>query len=357
MNVIEIYKKLHGFLDSISDKRRYYIFENLRRRQAKRFQKLTSVQIRAINALFDRYHKVKPYSHSFYTNVSGVFSPDYIPDSLWYAYIEPFYNPRTLAKCMDDKTLYDRLLHSDGEIVHPKNIGCKINGFWLDSEFRHITEKDLIIEAENHPVVFLKEATDSAGGHGVVRFFMPDDKERLLEALAEMNRNAVLQVGINQHPVMQALNPSSVNTIRVLSHLTSDGRVIIRSTVVRIGQAGSFVDNASSGGFTVGVNPDGSLKNVGYDVTGKKYYTSTNGLMLDTFNIPNYGHLSECIERFAWQLPMFRLLSWDIAIDAEGRFILIEVNMHSGQLDFHQMNNGPVFGQDTENVLKEVFLR
>ena len=38
-----------------------------------------------------------------------------------------------------------------------------------------------------------------------------------------------------------------------------------------------------------------------------------------------------------------------------GSPILIEVNMHSGQLDFHQLNNGPVFGEDTEVILKEVF--
>jgi len=243
-----------------------------------------------------------------------------------------------------------------GGIRHPYNIGCKINGFWLDSEYNHISEKELIQSAEKYPVVFLKEATDSAGGHGVARFTMPDDREKLLKAVTNINRNAVLQVGINQHSVMSALNPTSVNTIRVLSHLTKDGQVVIRSAVVRIGQAGSFVDNASSGGFTVGVNTDGSLKEVGYDTAGKKYFTTTDGKTgLNVFKIPNYEKLAGYIEKLAWQLPMFRLLSWDIAIDNEEHFVLIEVNMHSGQLDFHQMNNGPVFGDDTESILEEVF--
>ena len=356
MNFIGIYKKLHQFLDSISDMRRYYIFDNLRKRQSMQMPKLTLAQKDSIKALFNKYHKVKFYSHSFYTNITGTFSQNYIPDSLWYAYIEPFYNPRTMAKYIDDKTLYSRLLCMRGGVVHPNNIGYKINGFWVDDKFNHIDEENLIKNAKKYHVVFLKEATDSAGGHGVTRFIMPDDERSLMVALAEMDCNAVLQVGINQHPVMRALNPSSVNTIRVLSHLTQEGEVIIRSVVVRIGQAGSFVDNASSGGFTVGVNPDGSLKNIGYDTSGKKYYTSTDGhTALETFKIPKYEQLSGCIEKLAWQLSMFRLLSWDIAIDAEGNFVLIEVNMHSGQLDFHQMNNGPVFGNDTENVLKEVF--
>ena len=28
---------------------------------------------------------------------------------------------------------------------------------------------------------------------------------------------------------------------------------------------------------------------------------------------------------------------------------------HYGELDFHQINNGPIFGEDTEKILKEVF--
>ena len=35
--------------------------------------------------------------------------------------------------------------------------------------------------------------------------------------------------------------------------------------------------------------------------------------------------------------------------------ILIEANLCDGELDFHQLNNGPIFGDETEDVLKEVF--
>ena len=33
---------------------------------------------------------------------------------------------------------------------------------------------------------------------------------------------------------------------------------------------------------------------------------------------------------------------------------LIEANLCNGELDFHQLNNGPLFGEDTERILKEV---
>lgn len=35
--------------------------------------------------------------------------------------------------------------------------------------------------------------------------------------------------------------------------------------------------------------------------------------------------------------------------------VLIEANLHYGELDFHRLNNGPIFGNDTNKILEEVF--
>lgn len=37
--------------------------------------------------------------------------------------------------------------------------------------------------------------------------------------------------------------------------------------------------------------------------------------------------------------------------------VLIEANLCSGELDFHQLNNGPIFGDETKEILMEVFNR
>lgn len=166
----------------------------------------------------------------------------------------------------------------------------------------------------------------------------------------------MLQSGIIQHPIMASLNPSSVNTIRILTHITKNGEVKIRSVVVRMGRNGTYVDNASSGGVTIGVSDNGQLKDTGYDVKGISYteHPDTH-VRFNSITIPNYHNILETVSRECWKLPQFRMLSWDIAIDEDGEPILIEVNMYSGQLDFHQLNNGPVFGDDTEEILSEVF--
>lgn len=39
----------------------------------------------------------------------------------------------------------------------------------------------------------------------------------------------------------------------------------------------------------------------------------------------------------------------------EGEPVLLEANLKYGELRFHQLNNGPVFGESTDDILNEVF--
>lgn len=157
---------------------------------------------------------------------------------------------------------------------------------------------------------------------------------------------------------MSKLNESSVNTIRLLSFLDKNGKVKIYSSVVRMGVNNSKVDNASSGGITCGIEEDGRLKPIAYSANGQKFDEHPNTHMkFNSIVIPNYSKLEELVQRLHIKLPHFRLLSWDFAVDVENDPILIEVNLRYGELDFHQLNNGPVFGNDTKKILDEVFER
>lgn len=47
--------------------------------------------------------------------------------------------------------------------------------------------------------------------------------------------------------------------------------------------------------------------------------------------------------------------SWDFAINEDGQPVLIEFNVTFAGLDVHHVCNGPVLGDLTDNVLKDVF--
>lgn len=107
-------------VERISDIRRYYYWKRVSRKRVQGKSKLSPEQISDINNLFSDFKKVSTDAHTFYTERTGNFSPKYIPDELWYAYIEPYFNPRSLAKALDTKVLYDRLLIGGVTLNIPK---------------------------------------------------------------------------------------------------------------------------------------------------------------------------------------------------------------------------------------------
>lgn len=71
---------------------------------------LSSAEKLKIEHFFKPYVKVRPYAHAFYKEKTGNFSVKYIPDSIHIAYIDPYFNNWTLAKYIDNKCFYPRLL-------------------------------------------------------------------------------------------------------------------------------------------------------------------------------------------------------------------------------------------------------
>ncbi len=166
----------------------------------------------------------------------------------------------------------------------------------------------------------------------------------------------VVQEGLTQCATLSKINASSINTIRLLTLLHRNGSVKIYSVILRMGVGDSKVDNASSGGITVGVENNGRLKPVAYNAAGERFEEHpTTHAKFNDYVIPNFEIIKQLVKQQATHLPHFRLISWDIAIDENEEPIIIEANLHFGEIDFHQLNNGPLFGKDTEEILKEVF--
>lgn len=77
--------------------------------------------------------------------------------------------------------------------------------------------------------------------------------------------------------------------------------------------------------------------------------------MFDGYTIPGIHEVWDLVQVAHPMVPHFRLVSWDFAINEEGHPVMIEANLNLGELDFHQLNNGPVFGEDIKKILDEVF--
>ena len=317
---------------------------------------LNKKQLGEVDAFWSQFVKVRPFSHAFYTEKTGVFSPLYLPDSIYFFYIDQFYNSWEAAKYLDNKCFYPRMFTG---IKMPKIIASRKNSYWYIDDQNIISEQRVMELVMDQPVSFIKKATESLGGKGVV-YFNPnkhgeDDLKQILESI---KGDIVIQEGIKQSKTLAALNPSSVNTLRLISLLRKDGNVKIYSVIVRMGVGDAKVDNASSGGITCGVLPSGQLKPIAFNPLGERFEEHpTTHIQFEQIVIPHYQEIRDTIKRLHIQIPHFRMVSWDVAVDLSEEPVLIEANLCDGELDFHQLNNGPLFGEDTEDVLHEVFCR
>lgn len=313
---------------------------------------LTNSQKKEIRNVFGS--NINYCCHEFYYSATGVFSPLYMSDPLYYAYIDPYFNDWERAKYIDHKCYYKRMFCG---VQQPKLIAYSMNGFWYDQNDCLISVAEAAKLSAKFNTCFVKRATESEGGHGIT--FIDNSaitEKQLQEILSSKSYDVVIQEGLQQSETLSKINSSSVNTIRMLSLLKKDGNVKIYSTILRMGINGAKVDNASSGGITVGVYDNGQLKETAYSAKGIKFQKHpTSGIEFKDFIIPNFEKIKELVTQQAKLLPHFRLVSWDIALNEYDLPMLIEANLHFGEIDFHQLNNGPLFGDDTKEILKEVF--
>jgi hypothetical protein len=127
-------------------------------------------------------------------------------------------------------------------------------------------------------------------------------------------------------------------------------KVVILQRILRMGKAGSVVDNQASGGIACGVSPAGVLSVFGIDKYGKKHYDSNGVIFNSVGTLPFIDIVCDTAMGIAQKFPYSRLLGMDFGIDINGKVFLIEVNDSNNEINFYQMNNGPLFGEYTEEI-------
>lgn len=292
--------------------------------------------------------------HRYFYKRTGVFSPRYIPTSLYYTDIIGRINQMKFERAYSDKNLTDHLLAG---IKFPETILKNLNGyFYLDGVA--IDKETALNTCQNLSDVIIKPTLQSHGV-GVKKFSVQNgvtsiDGETLEHLFDRYNSNYIIQKVVRQHERMNALNPSSVNTIRILTY-RSGMEVLVPYTVIRIGRQGWDIDNETAGGISTRINEDGTLAKYAYGSPGNDRIEKTDtGIVLEGYRIPSYEKAIATVKNLHLQLPHFNLIGWDISIDLDGDPVLIEWNVWP---ELSQSANGPAFGVYTERILKEIWNR
>ena len=168
------------------------------------------------------------------------------------------------------------------------------------------------------------------------------------EALAELHRhlltaNFLFQETVVQHPGLDRLNPSSVNTIRIDTYKNAEGRVEVISALLRVGLAGSVVDNSSQGGLFLGIDMEhGTLKGPAIRdlAAGALVYAEhpDTHVLFDGFPVPHFDLVRRLAARAADLMPP-ALVGWDVAVAPDGPR-LIEGNTLYYGMEMSDMSYG-----------------
>ena len=298
--------------------------------------------------------KIPLYCHEYFYSRTGYFTKEYVPNNLYHVDLVPRANNHKLQSAYGDKNMCD-ILFSGENVAH--SILKNMNGYFY-FEGKPVSKEDAVRLCGNLKNVIIKPSRLSEG-KGVQLFSATEgvttlDGKSISQVFKEYKKDYLIQECVKQHKDMAALNPTSVNTMRILSY-RSGMEVLIIYSVVRIGRSGAVVDNQCAGGISTTISKDGKLGKEAFGGFSTDNIEKTDtGIALEGYQLPSYDKAVEMVKRLHLRLPFFNILGWDVAIQEDGEPVLIEFNTNPG-LSQSAFKSG--MGEYTERIIRELWPR
>lgn len=341
----------------IEDPRRKAIYESVY---------LTKEQEKAIDAFYlTHYGRKVPHKwHRLYTAYTGRFDEKYIPELLFIPRVEKTLNPKKYLSVLGDKNLLSLVLHGAKSFglraVGPEEYVSCASGILRDdkNEFISLEKAALILEEKKR--AFVKPSIDTSSGRNCLLLDVQNGVDKnsgraVLEILRSMGDNCIAQQVVKCSDSIRALNPTSVNTFRVITYIL-EGAVYAMPVILRIGRLGKTVDNAHAGGMFIAVSDGGALHKTAFTEFREAFDQHPDtGAPFEGHVIEGYDEMLEDVKALHRTVPQLGMISWDVTIDDRGRTVIIEANVTGQAIWLTQMAHGVGgFGENTAAMLEKI---
>jgi len=239
---------------------------------------------------------------------------------------------------------------------------------------RNINQNDLrqLMKENNLESVVLKPKL-GAWGAGI-HFISRDELHKLEDLMSSQEGDYIIEENLRQHSEMDKINPHSVNSIRIISFLCTDGTVEFLGAMLRTSASTLSVDNFTMGGIVIGIEMStGKLKKEGFvqffyspqinEMKTTLSYKSINQVFetlraknllqpgkillrhpitqteFHHFQLPYWDELKKIAIKAQKIFHHIKSIGWDIAITQEGP-VIIESNPDWGTIGFQAANGG-----------------
>lgn len=257
------------------------------------------------------------------------FDVEFIPNAYFHRFIGEYLFNHHYGKIYSDKNMMWNFLHGLPQIP---TVVRNISSDYFDSDGNPLDKNEAIkIISDFGEDMIIKPAKESCGGNNVELIKKGCKKNEVDEYLNKFSKDFIIQSKATQSESTKILNPSSLNTIRVNS-LFLNNRFSVTSMGIRIGEENSLVDNASSNGIMAGIDENGFLKPIAFDLHGNKYET-VRGIKLCEIRIANINKVKELAIEAHKRMPQSKMIAWDIFLDHNDNPHILEANV--GYMEFY----------------------
>lgn len=290
--------------------------------------------------------------NDYYSRLSEVISDKYVSMDLYYMYILPSLNRRDMQKAYADKNEYSLIFHG---IRQPETVLKNRNGFFYDLSENLISKEKAESICLGTRDCIIKPTVETGDGVGVEQF-EGSSVDSISEKFCQYGSDFIVQRKVKQHKALARLNPSSLNSMRLMTYRSLDGKINFLSgkTFLRIGGKNSCKDNVSAGGGMMHVDDDGKVCDniVKYKKMERgslqKDYDASN------FYVPNFSKAIELVENLHKRIWYCDFLGWDVAIGEDGSPVFIEMNV-APACEAAQQGSGPMFeGWILDEIMERV---
>ncbi len=345
------------FSENISIKKKKKIFSNISwsNSQQNEFKDFWS----------NNYGKtIKPWWNKLYESMNGVYHKDYFPEMFYSTKLEPIINPTDYCRIFDNKSLIKTIYSNVEGVTFPNTYLMCCNGTYTDGNHNLLTKDKAIESLSNLGECVIKPTVETGSGSGVLVLNMQNGKDvktnqSATELISKYGKNFIVQSKIINSKEFSALNPSSINTIRLITYIVED-EVHNVIPVMRIGVGKNEVENIHKGGLCIGVNDDGTLKEKAYQLGyGDKTITYTKhpdtGIEFKGYYIGDIQKMISVAKKMHATTPHVGMISWDFTMDENDNIVMIESNCRGQSVWFPQIvNECPIFGEDTPYMIQKM---
>ncbi|WP_441000594.1 sugar-transfer associated ATP-grasp domain-containing protein [Fodinibius sp. SL11] len=218
-------------------------------------------------------------------------------------------NPPQKRNILDDKTLFykyygDFFVHTVADLADLKEDPKK-------------TER--LLNNISGKLVF-KQSDGKCGAQVVIKNSTYFDRSAMITYMEKGNYGLVEEF-IIQHPDINRLSPSAVNTVRIITQINDDEEVDILGCRLRI-SVNSSVDNMAAGNMAAAIDEDTGLvtgPGVYSDITKEdQHFHPVTNVEIPGFQIPYWDEALAMVKQAATLHPQNRSIGWDVVITEKG---------------------------------------